>query len=599
MNPLDLLGYPLYLAFIFLPGIGIGEALGVWREGSALTERVAYSFGLGLCADTAVVLVRTSGLLPGLSGLDVWTLCGTILVGLGLIAASLVKRNRFSWWIRPDVLDWAMLAIVVVLALMVGLYLQTYPIFPAYPSGDFPFHVQVAENLVRGSQTSVPSGIFYYGVHFLLASALVLFGGFPLQTVRVAMAILTVLSPLIFYLVALRLSGSRGAGVLAAMVYTFSGAIWYGMVFDGGLYPNFFGVLAALFLIAVLVEVNPARWSVSGVIVLSMATLTAYFSHDSTVTILPIVLSLPLMRYLSTRSFPRTISEASILVVAPGAIGLLVRPDLLSRLLATEQSVATLSGSTAISLQLSNVPVLGYMALEVADDLGFVLLSILAGVFLWKMITSRKWMLSPLVIWFVTLLVLAPLSISAWRFSLEALVPLTLMASAGVFLLLPRLVKRADWRLQSSEYGKTGLLLFLILIPMIGGSWGVRMTQDAMAGASAVPQTQTSINASISWLGFNTPQNSSYLSVSEWRFTYTSLFLSRNTTVLSLSPTNAIEYTLSHSVRYILVTNIVTWPSSGLEGVPWNGFPDHSTSNLSLVYRNPDVRIFLLNDSQT
>ncbi len=61
LRPLEFLGYLVYLGFIFLPGISIGEVLGIFRDSENQTERVALALGLGLAVDTLVLFLRTSG----------------------------------------------------------------------------------------------------------------------------------------------------------------------------------------------------------------------------------------------------------------------------------------------------------------------------------------------------------------------------------------------------------------------------------------------------------------------------------------------------------------------------------------------------------
>ena len=55
-------GYLEYLAAVLLPGVGLGELLGIWPKDGTLSERFAYAFGVGLCVDTLVMVVKTSGL---------------------------------------------------------------------------------------------------------------------------------------------------------------------------------------------------------------------------------------------------------------------------------------------------------------------------------------------------------------------------------------------------------------------------------------------------------------------------------------------------------------------------------------------------------
>lgn len=91
----------------------------------------------------------------------------------------------------------------------------------------------------------MPEGVLYDGVHVLLGEALLLVGGVPLATLRVAMALLLLLSPLMFYMAALQFFANGAAAVYGAVIYALSGTVWFPGVFDAGLWPNFFGILVS------------------------------------------------------------------------------------------------------------------------------------------------------------------------------------------------------------------------------------------------------------------------------------------------------------------------------------------------------------------
>ena len=74
------------------------------------------------------------------------------------------------------------------------------------------------------------------------------------MTVRWTVAPLTVLSPLLFYLAAQRLFASVAVSTITAAVYSLSATIWFSSIFNSGLYANFFGILASLFLIVAFLD---------------------------------------------------------------------------------------------------------------------------------------------------------------------------------------------------------------------------------------------------------------------------------------------------------------------------------------------------------
>ena len=190
-------GFLLYLLEIFLPGIGFGELLQLWKKEDSLVERVGLAFGLGLSIDTIVLLIRTSKL-GGLEGIDIYTLYGIILAGLVALLISFAKKRNLRFP-KPTRIDYVLIVFIIAQSLMLLLYFTKYPIFPEYQSQDYAIHVQLAQSLISGSTTSIPSGILYYGIHYQLASGLLFVGGEPLVTARQTMAILIVLSSLLFY----------------------------------------------------------------------------------------------------------------------------------------------------------------------------------------------------------------------------------------------------------------------------------------------------------------------------------------------------------------------------------------------------------------
>ncbi|MFI5421441.1 MAG: hypothetical protein ACHQ1H_10790, partial [Nitrososphaerales archaeon] len=195
-------GYVLYLLEIFLPGIGFGELFRIWRKEDSLIERLGIYFGLGLSIDTIVLMLRTSNL-GGLHGIDSVTIYGIILLGFVALAISIAKRRKFDFP-KPTRSDLFIGIFFLIQVIMLVLYFAKYPIFPEYQSQDYSVHVQLAQGLISGSVTSIPSGILYYGIHYQLASGILLVGGEPLITARYVMAILVILSQFLFYAAAKR-----------------------------------------------------------------------------------------------------------------------------------------------------------------------------------------------------------------------------------------------------------------------------------------------------------------------------------------------------------------------------------------------------------
>jgi len=592
------LGYLTYLGMIFIPGVGIGELAGAWRDEDSLVERFGVALGVGLALDTLTLVIRTSGFYFfgfSLRGIEVSTVYFVIFIGVAALVASAAFRRGLRFPKRPTRIEAVVSAVIVSLSLLLWLYFQKYPIFPEYQSPDYVSHVQLAQGLLSGSQTSIPSGVFYYGVHYQLAASILLVGGEPLVVVQRTMATLIVLSPLLVYLVSVRLFRSSVAGLLSCVVYSFSGTIWFGSVFNSGLYANYFGVLVAFFLISSFIDIASPGVPRSTWLVFGIAVAATYFSHYTAVTVLGAVFLTVVLQAAFRRNDARPLVAPSIALLAPGAIVAVAYPRLVGLVfnLAT-QGGGSLVGTTTLADLFSPLPVLRFIALEITDDLATIVFLAFAVLFAIDALKKGSAGFSLPLLWLISLLVLAPLNDSAWRFSYEALVPLTLVTGYGISSVLQKedqTTKREGIRSARSKRGSAMFILVSLLLILVG-SWGQRTVENIASNSDVSAQAQRQVYSAIYWLGDNTPQNSRYLSVSDWRFTYTGLLIGRNTIYnFTSQPDAAIKLAKSGGLSYIFVTNLVT---ANLPPVPqlfpWNNF--RNSSELSLVYNSSDVRVF-------
>ena len=138
------------------------------------------------------------------------------------------------------------------------------------------------------------------------------------------------------------------------------------------------------------------------------------------------------------------------------------------------------------------------------------------------------------------------------------------------------------------------VLIIILFGAIIIGSWGQTLVADSLSNSKIVSQSQLSVYNSIYWLKDNTANDSRYLSVSDWRFTYTNLIIGRTGLYEYVRiPSDAIKIARNESANYIIVTNISTVQLPPVPALfPWNNFPSSSNSNLTLVYQDPDVRIY-------
>jgi hypothetical protein len=599
-----LAGYGIYLLTIFLPGLGLGELIGKWPNESSLVERIAIVFGLGLTVDTVVMFFKTSGVIflgQRLLGVDLQTVYFVLVLGFALLIVSIAIRRKFSMYVRPQRIDIVIFGVILALGAILASYFAKYPIFPEYQSPDFANHLIYSAGLIHGTSTSIPIGILYYGVEYQLATALLLIGGPTLVTARQTMALLVLLSPLLFYLASSSLFKNRLASVISTSVYAFSASLWFDSVFNTGLFANFFGFLACLFAIAAFMLVGTTK-SLSSWAIYIAALLLMYVSHYSVLTLLPALMLVAVVEYVADgRRNGSFLLPAGVALLPVAAVVVLYPHYVQSIISVAFNGGGSVVGGTFLSGILSEPPVIRYLIVEVYDDVAFIVFAILCAIFTYKTISGKNWMLLLPVIWTIVILVASPENESAWRFSFEALLPLILMTGQAMVFLFPRdlasvlTVRKREGRPSTKMRRRGSWLLATVLLGMlIVGSWGTMVISDSFTGTQTVSTSQNYVYSSIQWLGNNTRSNSTYLSVSDWRFTYTNLMIGRNTTYqFESTPGEAISVARSQGASYIIVTNLVTVSLPAIPSLyPWNNFGP--SSNLTLVYSNPDVEIFKL-----
>jgi len=591
-------GYALYILEIFLPGLGLGEVLSLWKREDSLAEKLGLAFGLGLAFDTLVLAVRTSGvsvLGENLRGVDLPTIYFILAAGSVALAVSWLRKKRLDVLGMPAWSDLAVALLTIILGTMAAMYFAKYPIFPAFASQDPGLYTGIAQGLVSGAVTSLPGGVLYYGVHLQLASSLLLVGGEPLVAVQRTMGVLVVLSPLVVYAACRRIFASSRAGLVTVTIYVLSGTIWFDSVFDAGLYANFFGILASLFFVVAFLQVSQGIRSIRSWLVFSFALFMVYLSHYSSVTVFPALLILPLVAFaLGGRDVGRYLIPG-VAALVPAAVALVAYTNFpaILRLALSGPGAQTLLGHTTLSDALSALPVLGYIGLLISNDFAFVILLLLAGISVRSSIVSKKAPSLLPCMWLLSLLFVAPLNENAWRFSYEALVPLTIMAGYGISLVLPR-------RITGSGKGQkliVALILILLLSPMVVGSWGQREVTDALTDTGTWAKTEQEVYSAMYWLKNSTPADSRYLSVTDWRFLYTDLILGRATNyTYTPEPSNGLTLANQDGDQFIVVAYYVTPPSN----LSSNSFQQYTlfsyeyqgSPHLSLVFSNDDVRVF-------
>jgi hypothetical protein len=220
-------------------------------------------------------------------------------------------------------------------------------------------------------------------------------------------------------------------------------------------------------------------------------------------------------------------------------------------------------------------------------------------------------------LWFLTLFLITPFNGTAWRFSFVTLVPLTIMAGAGLVAIADLIVGigRA-WRKPAAA-----VFVVLAVAAVANGSWGMQtLLLPTSPAAQDTAHFQEAAFSALQWLRQNTPNTSIYYSVTDWRFTFITFDYHRNamyhfTSNESDAVNMARNYQLSTpngtqvngrwvtlpscnctfllSPEYVVVTRYVSESLQQNPSLyPWNTFV--ANANFTLIYKTSDVEVFHL-----
>jgi len=598
-----LLGYLEFVALLFLPGMAFME---LFRVGGDLSfaERLGLAFGLSMAVDVLALTFRTSGLLIG-SQLMIGIFPVTLELMLGasvvVFAAAVVLRRRVTLYVRPERYDLYVLGLVAAQALLVVVHFTKYPIFPQFQSVDFTQHVQITSALQAGGLTMFPGGILYYGAHLLMGSLVALSGDLALVATQYAMGLLTVFSPLLVFVAAGSLTKSKRVGLIATVLYVSTGFVWFGSVFDAGLYANFYGVLSILLLFALVPVVlkqprSPGVW-----VALVLAVGSGYFSHYSYVTVIPALVALPLAVFVLERKVSLPAIAISAVVVLPGMVAALLRPDLVTLLVQFVQATAggNVAGDTFLSQYLTGWPVLRYVVVEIADDLGAMVTLVLAALGVYAAFRSKNPVVWVLIVWLLAILVVAPFSEAAWRFAYMALVPLLIVAAVGFDSQIPqtedRAVRQRSKMRARRDYGRYRLgLLGVVFLLLLVNSWSWQLLGDAASNGAANSQNQNGVLAAMHWMNATTPRDSQVVSVTDSDYNYFQLLYGRASGYAPLATPDAVVAASAGSTvpTYVVLTKVGTVTVPDPSQNPFNLYPNDA--RFQLQYNQSGVLVYEL-----
>ncbi len=598
-----LLGYLEFVALLFLPGAAVVELFQLGGE-FTFAERLGLAFGLSMAVDVLVLAFRTSGVLIGsqlMLGIFPGTLELMLLASLIAFAAPVGLRRRLTIYVQPTRTDLFVLGLVAAQALLVVAHFYKYPIFPQFTSADFTEHVEVTAGLQSGALTMFPGGILYYGAHLLMGSLVALSGDLVLVATQYAMGVLAVFSPLLVFVAVNSLTQSKRVGLIATLLYVSTGFVWFGSVFDAGLYANFYGVLSILLLFAIVPAVlkqprNPGVW-----VALVLAVGSGYFSHYSYVTVIPALLALPVAMFVVERKVSLASLAIPAVVVVPGLVGAVLRPDLVTLLIQFVQATGggNITSDTSLSGYLAAWPVLRYVVVEVADDLGAVAALVLAALGVYAAARSKNPLVWMLIVWLVAILVVAPFSETAWRFSYMALVPLLIAAAVGFDRLIPNTEERGFRQRSKMRYrrdytrlrwGLVGVFFLLLVV----NSWSWQLAGDAASNGAANNETQHGVLLAMQWMVANTPQDSLVVSVTDSSYNYYSLLYGRGSGYAPLAtPDDVVAASTGSTVpTYVVLTQVGTVALPNASENPFLLYP--SDTRFQLQFNQSGVLVYEL-----
>ena len=573
----------LWLAFLFLPGMAMSEFLALWRKEDSLSIRVAWAFAIGTSFNVALFFMRS---FTGLTIIQ--TMAASVSLSILLLFISAATRRKFSFPKKPCKADIALLLLILVQSAILYSHFEKFPIFPQFRTADFEAHVRIATDYSRGNIPPLHDQLLYYGIYYILSPLLIFSEAEPLILIREGMGILVSLSPLAVYLASHHVFGNPRSALVCVAVWVLGGFVWHGMTLNTGLYPNFYSILSSFWLIAIAVQFARERaWrigisvtrenserrlqfpsvSLSFFPILLLMLLNALLSHY---TILFIVLLLPLPLFFYARQNQARLSSYFILgsFLLPLAAGFLAFPQIMPVLTGFLTGGAAVPRPTPLSSMIP-FPVLSHMVAEITNDFLsiFLLSSIATYAFLLK--RRRNTLLYLPIAWLALILVLSPLNDASWRFAFVALAPLTLIGGHSLSKVLPD-----GFGMRRYEtYGRISKALvfsFLVLFPtFFPNSWGATSLAESMTNTYIVAESERADLKAMKWIESQGIPSKQILSVTDSRFLYSELIISRKVLyapeatveggrITWNDPSQVAVFASHNNIRYLILTKVMT-----------------------------------------
>lgn len=601
--------------FLFFPGFFLALILGLFKEEKSLVEVFAISAALSVAFDSLFLFANSQVFNVGVKGV-IGAMTVTLLGLSGVTAGRLTNRRNMPN-VKLSKLDAWFGLLTLIEGFVIALQFIKYPLFPEIDSQDFLSHGEIVNTLIN-QPIPFAQNILYYGIHYILAFGTVLSGESGIFAARDIMGILALLSPFWVFYATKNLFDSERAALAISGVYVLTGTVWFGMVFVSGLYPNFYAILASMLLIgslaALMRDRNKGNWSVY-----LLALAAASLSHFSLILIFPAMVVYILAK---SRGRNKLNAVASVPILA-SPIALLIFPSLLGVIASLYRGSSGFNlPPTFLSSVFASIPSVANIFALMQDDFAALSLILLSVAYVWKLKAWKKAEVMLPLVWFLTVMALAPQNDLSWRFSFDAIMPLVMMAGFALHSFTPK--KKERFSITERMPMKAMLLLAVVVPSSFLGSWTTQGLTAAASDTMFFNHFQNEEYTAMQWMShqnisyFNPKDNkthyaeATYISVTDWRFRYADYLVGNAHVIVNYQdmsgPDNAAFDAVYRGAEYFIVTNITQYPfdssltSPGFQAFfqqlnPFLTFNNQTLTGSNLAYSSPNVRIFCVNQN--
>ena len=230
---------------------------------------------------------------------------------------------------------------------------------------------------------------------------------------------------------------------------------------------------------------------------------------------------------------------------------------------------------------------LRYVAVEIANDLATFVALGLAALGVCVAVRGKNPLTLMLVVWLVAMLVVAPFTEAAWRFSYMTLVPLLIVAAVGFEALSPKDDDRAFRRRSKlrarQDYGRyrNGLMGIVFLL-LVVNSWSWALVADAASNGAANYETQNGVLKAMHWMNATAPLGTQVVSVTSSNFNYYQLLYGKPSGYVPLATPDDIVASAGSgkAATFVVLTKVGTVTAPDSSQNPFMLYPKDSRFRL-------------------